>query len=141
MVGVEFDMVLEDCLAAFGLYREVFGAESVEATNLPKGQNEVVFTLHGVRFHMLDQNEEFQLRAPAKGMVLPCWMNVLVEDIRAVYDKAVGCGFTVISPLTDMMDFGVSTVSLLDPFGYQWMLTQIHEFKSFEERVELLTKK
>lgn len=42
----------------------------------------MVFTLHGARFHMLDQNEQFQLKAPEKGMVLPVWFNVLVEDIH-----------------------------------------------------------
>jgi len=71
-----------DSLAALKLYQEVFGVACVEATALQRGENEVVFTLHGARFHMLDQNEQFQLKAPEKGMVLPVWFNMLVEDIH-----------------------------------------------------------
>lgn len=82
MVGVEFDMIVEDSLAAFKLYQELFGVACVEATALQRGENEAVLTLHGARFHMLDQNEQFKLNAPEKGMVPPVWFNVLVEDIH-----------------------------------------------------------
>ncbi len=140
MVGVEFDMVVEDSLAALKLYQEVFGVECVEATALQKGENEVVFTLYGARFHMLDQNQQFHLKAPAKGAALPFWFNVMVEDIEAVYAKAVGCGFMELQPLTQMMEYGVSTGSLLDPYGYQWMITQLHKVKSLDERLEAYEK-
>lgn len=140
MVGVEFDMIVKDSLAALKLYQEVFGVACVEATALQRGENEVVFTLHGTRFHMLDQNEQFQLKAPAKGTILPFWFNVLAEDIKPIYAKAVDCGFGVLQALTEMPDFGVSTASLIDPYGYQWMLTQLHVVKSLDERLEAYEK-
>lgn len=49
MVGVEIDMVVTDSLKALELYEKIFGVDRVEVTNFPRGENEVVFTLHGVR--------------------------------------------------------------------------------------------
>jgi PhnB protein len=62
MVGVEFDMVVSDSLKALELYEKIFEIEVVEKPNLSKGENEVVFTLYGVRFHRLDANDKFSLR-------------------------------------------------------------------------------
>jgi len=36
-----------------------------------------------------------------------------------------------------MADYGVSNASFSDPFGYHWMLLQIHKEVSFEDRVKL----
>ncbi|WP_417397380.1 hypothetical protein [Halobacillus campisalis] len=59
MVGVEIDMVVKDSLKALELYEEIFEIERVEVSDFPRGKNEVIFTLYGVHFHMLDENPEF----------------------------------------------------------------------------------
>ncbi|CUH95838.1 hypothetical protein P22_1923 [Propionispora sp. 2/2-37] len=64
MVGVEIDMVITDSLKALELYEKVFDLQRVEVTNFPRGENGVIFTLYGVRFHMLDENPKFGLKAP-----------------------------------------------------------------------------
>ncbi|MFS8630081.1 MAG: VOC family protein, partial [Bacillales bacterium] len=64
LVGVEIDMVVSDSLKALELYEKIFDIEPVEVTDFPRGENEVVFNLYGVRFHMLDENHDFQLYAP-----------------------------------------------------------------------------
>lgn len=84
MTGVEIDFVATDSLAALKLYEKIFPVERVEVTDLPRGQNEAVFTIYGVRFHMLDENPEFQLLAPKADAPQSIWFNVLVPDIRAV---------------------------------------------------------
>jgi len=55
-------MIVADSLKALELYEKIFDIQRVEVSNLPKGENEVVFTLYGVRFHMLDENPEFGLK-------------------------------------------------------------------------------
>ena len=60
MTGVEIDMVVTDSLKALELYEKIFEIERVEVSDFPKGENEVVFTLYGVRFHLLDENPNFQ---------------------------------------------------------------------------------
>ncbi len=137
MVGVEIDFVVTDCLKALSLYENVFALEVIEATDFPQGQNEVVFTLYGARFHMLDENPDFQLIAPKPDDPKPIWFNILVEDIARTYAKALEEGCTEIQPITEMPDYGVSNAIFSDPFGYLWMLHQVHKEVSFEERKKL----
>lgn len=137
MVGVEIDFVVDDSLKALELYESIFEIERVEVTNFPKGQNEVVFTLYGVRFHMLDENLEFGLTAPSTKTPNSMWFNVLVPDIKEVFNKAIKAGCTSIQDVTEMPAFGGSNAIFLDEFGYVWMLHQIDRVVSFEDRVKI----
>ncbi|MCL2852393.1 MAG: VOC family protein [Defluviitaleaceae bacterium] len=134
MVGVEIDFVVTDSIKALELYERVFEVERVEVTGREIGSNEAVFTIYGTRFHMLDENPEFQLIAPKEGDPKPMWINVLVPDIKEVFDKAIAAGCNEVMPLTEMEAFGVSNAMFADPFGYLWMLHQIHREVSFEDR-------
>lgn len=137
MTGVEIDFVVTDSLAALELYERIFEVERVEVTSFPKGQNEAVFTIYNVRFHMLDENPEFGLTAPGTGSSNSMWFNVMVPDIKKVYETALEAGCTEVQPITEMMDYGVSNAMFSDPFGYVWMLHQIYREVSFEERIQL----
>ncbi|MEN6324559.1 MAG: VOC family protein [Syntrophomonas sp.] len=141
MVGVEIDMVVCDSVKALELYERVFGAERVEATAYENGLNEAVFTIFGTRFHLLDENAEYQLFAPKDGERKPMWLNVLVPDIKATFEKAIESGFNEIQPITEIPEMGVSNAVCTDPFGYVWMLHQIHREVSFEERTKILEGK
>ena len=46
-------------------------------------------------------------------------------------------GCTVVQELTEMPDYGISNATFNDPFGYHWMLHQIHKEVSFEERTPI----
>ncbi len=138
MVGVEIDFVVKDSLKALELYKTVFGVETIEATSYAVGMNEVVFTLYGSRFHMLDENPEYHLLAPKEGEGKPMWLNILVENIEETYNLAKENGFADIQPLTKIPEMGITNAILTDPFGYVWMLHQIHELVSFEDRIEYL---
>ncbi|MBS3977115.1 MAG: VOC family protein [Syntrophomonadaceae bacterium] len=141
MVGVEIDMVVTDSLKALELYEKIFDIERVEVTAFPKGENEVIFTLYGVRFHMLDENPKFALKSPNPDDPKSIWFNILVPDIKETYAKAVSVGCTEIQPVTEMPDYGVSNAIFSDSFGYLWMLHQMHKEVSFEERARLWEEK
>jgi len=141
MVGIEIDMVVTDSLKALELYERIFDIERVEVTDLPKGENEVVFNLHGVRFHMLDENPKFGLVAPNPDKPNTIWFNVSVPDIEKTLSKAIDAGCKVIQPVTEMPDYGVSIAIFVDVFGYQWMLHQVHKEVSFEERIRVWEEK
>jgi len=134
--GVEIDMVVADSLKALELYEKIFDIERIEVTNLPKGQNEVVFSLYGTRFHMLDENPQFNLTAPKQVDPKSIWFNVLVTDIAYTFSKAISAGCTQIQPITEMPEFGASNEIFGDPFSYVWMLHQIYREVSFEERMK-----
>ncbi|MBM4764374.1 VOC family protein [Bacillus sp. B15-48] len=141
MVGVEIDMVVKDSLKALELYENIFDIERVEVSNFPHGQNEVIFTLYGVHFHMLDENPEFHLIAPTPDDPKTSWVNVTVPDIKETYAKAMDLGCTEVQPVTEISDYGVSNAIFLDTFGYIWMLHQVHKEVSHEERIQLWEEK
>ncbi len=137
MIGVEIDMVVSDSINALELYEKIFDIERIEVTEFSKGENEVVFSLYGVRFHMLDENHQFQMIAPKPGDPKPIWFNIMVPDIAKTLSKAIIEGCTEVMPVTEMTDFGVSNAMFSDTFGYLWMLHQVHREVSFEERTKL----
>ena len=141
MVGVEFDMVVSDSLKALELYKQIFDIEVVEKTNVPKGENEVVFNLYGVRFHMLDENPKFSLVAPNPENPITIWFNIIVTNIKETYEKAMSTGCKEVQALTEMPDYGISNAIFIDKFGYMWMLHQIHKIISHEERIKLWEEK
>lgn len=136
MFGVEIDFVVKNSLAALELYEKIFPIERVEVTNLQVGLNEVVFNLFGTRFHMLDENPEYGLVAPNSDRSKSIWFNVIVPDIKTTYTKAIDNGCIDVQAITDVPDFGMTYAIFIDPFGYSWMLHQIHRVVSHEERME-----
>ena len=141
MIGVEIDMVVADSLKALELYEKIFDIERIEVTAFPKGENEVIFSLYGVRFHMLDENPEFELKAPSSDEPQSIWFNIMVLDIKETFSKAISAGCTEVQPVTELTDYGVSNAIFMDAFGYLWMLHQVHKEVSFEERVRLWEEK
>ncbi|MDQ0350337.1 putative glyoxalase superfamily protein PhnB [Alkalibacillus filiformis] len=137
MVGVEIDLVVKDSLKALELYERVFDVKRVEVSNLPRGENEAVFKLYEVQFHLLDENPDFHLIAPTPDDPKTSWVNVTVPDINETYTKAMELGCTEIQPVTELPDYGVSNAIFMDPFGYVWMLHQVHKEVSHEERLQL----
>lgn len=140
IVGVELDFVVPDSLKALELYEQIFDIEPVEVTDFPKGQNEVIFTMYGTRFHMLDENPQFHLHAPKEGQAQSMWVNIVVPDIKETFNKAIELGCTEIQALTEIPEMGISNAIFLDPFGYVWMLHQIHREVSQEEKMEFFEK-
>ena len=141
MEGIELDMVVPDSLLALELYEKIFDLERVEVTDFDKGQNEVIFTLYGLNIHMLDESPDIGLNAPSDNSLFPIWLNVTVPDIEETFTKAMDQGCTDIQPVQEMDDFGVSNAIFVDPYGYQWMLHQVHREVSFEERNEIWEEK
>ena len=141
MTGVEIDFIVKDSLKALELYKEIFEVKTVEVTDFPKGQNEVIFSLYGVRFHMLDENPEYNMLAPDKDTHQTIWFNIMVPDINKVYQKAMDAGCTELQPVTEIPDFGVINAIFNDPFRYQWMLHEITREVSHEERVGIWEEK
>lgn len=135
--GVEIDFVVSDSLKALDLYEKIFDVERIEVSNLPKGENEAVFTIFDSRFHMLDENPDFHLHAPNPEHPNTMWINIIVSDIEETYNKAIEAGCKEIQPITELPEYGVTNAMFSDPFGYIWMLHQVHRAVSHEERIRL----
>lgn len=141
MVGVEIDLVVKDSLKALAFYHEIFGVETLEVSNYDRGLNEAVFILYGTRFHLLDENPEYQLFAPKDTEGRPYWINVVVENIRKALQTALDNGASLIQDLVEMPEMGISNAIFKDPSGHLWMLHQINLQVSQEERNAYLESK
>lgn len=136
--GAEIDFVVKNSLKALELYKKIFEIEVVEATDYPEGSNEAVFNLYGTRFHMLDENPEYGLKAPDKEHPNTVWFNISVEYIEKTHQTAIENGCIEIQGITKMMEDAISNSIFIDPFGYMWMLHEIHQTLSFEERTKII---
>ncbi|MCL2592225.1 MAG: VOC family protein [Defluviitaleaceae bacterium] len=138
MNRLEIDMIVLDTLEALALYERIFEVEKLEVGDFIRGQNGAVFNIYGTRFHLLDENPDFNMFALKSDDYIPIWFNIAVPDINEVFSKAIEVGCTQITPVTDMPLMGVKNAMFKDPFGYVWMLHQIDKEVSFEERSKIL---
>jgi len=140
ITGVEIDMVVKDSIKALELYEKIFDVERIEVSDLGDKGAEAVFTIYGVRFHLLNENPEFFLIAPKEGDPRPMWLNVCVPDINETFSKAIENGCKEVFAVQEMPDFGIKNAMFSDPFGYGWMLHQIDKLVSHEERMRILSE-
>lgn len=139
--GVEIDFVVYDVHEALALYEKIFHAKVVEKTNGEKGSNEAVFTIQETRFHILDENPHYMLFAPKKDQPKTMWMNMIVDDIHESFQTAISLGCQIVQEVMCLEEMGISNAMFLDPFGYIWMLHQVHREVSFEERCRIMEEK
>jgi uncharacterized glyoxalase superfamily protein PhnB len=134
---IEVTLVVPDSRAALALYEKIFDTKRIEVTSFSKGFNEAVFSIYDTRFHLLDENPQYQLAAPKPGDPKPMWVSVIVPDIKAVFDRARAAGCTETQSLTEMPGFDVVNAAFSDPFGYSWTLQERKPKAAFGERTDI----
>ena len=106
--------------AAIDFYTEVLGAEErvrMPGPNDTVGHAELYF---GDSVIMLsDENPEFGNVSPKTIGGSPVVLSIYVEDVDAVYEKALEKGATVISKVEDQF-YGDRSGQFEDPFGHKW---------------------
>ena len=140
ITGTEINFITKNCIEALKTYKNIFGnaLEVVEESDFGLGKSEAIFNLYGTRFHMLDPNPDFGMIAPSDDHMNTIWFNIAVENIEETYKKAMENGCIEIQPITKMENMGISNAMFKDSYNYVWLLHEIHEVKSHEERVEAL---
>jgi PhnB protein len=117
--------------AAIDFYVRAFGAEQLgERVTGPEGELIHAEVRIGDSVVMLT-GESDAARSPAAGPVTAI-MATYWEDVDAAWQRAVDAGAEVIYPLADQF-YGERGGRLRDPFGHQWMLSQVIEEVSPEE--------
>jgi uncharacterized glyoxalase superfamily protein PhnB len=116
---------------AIDFYVRAFGAEQVdEVFSGPDGRLIHVLIRIGDSAVMLT-GESDEGRAPGDGPVTAI-MATYWEDVDAAWERAVAAGARVLYPLDDQF-YGERGGRVRDPFGHQWMLSQVIEDVSPEE--------
>lgn len=137
MTGVEFDFVVTDSQAAAAFYQSVFGqaVEILQLTDYERGLNEAIFNLFGTRFHLLDENPDYGLKAPREGSDQSVWVNLMVEDLEGIWQKAISGGAIQIQEVTAIEELGIMNASFQDPFGHVWLIHQITDAAAASDEV------
>jgi PhnB protein len=117
--------------AALDFYARAFGAEQVgDVFSGPDGELIHAEIRIGDTVVMLTGESDIA-RAPGDGPATAI-MATYWEDVDAAWQRAVAAGATEIFPLDDQF-YGERGGRLRDPFGHQWMLSQVIEQLTPEE--------
>jgi PhnB protein len=125
-------LVVSDGAAAIEFYVRAFGAEEVgERFTGPDGGLIHAEVRIGDSVVMLTGDGD-EARSPSSAGTVTAIMATYWEDVDAAWERAVAAGAEVIYPLADQF-YGERGGRLRDPFGHQWMLSQVIEDVTPEE--------
>ncbi|MBC7979223.1 MAG: VOC family protein [Armatimonadetes bacterium] len=118
---------------AIDFYQRAFGAtERYRLTDSASGKiGHAELDVNGSMFMLSDENPDWNKSPKTLGgtTVKFCLM---VENADVSFDRAVAAGATVIMPVSDQF-YGYRCGSVLDPYGYEWMLQHVVEKVPHEE--------
>ena len=119
-------LVVSDGAAAIEFYARAFGAEEVgERFTGPGGELIHAEVRIGDSIVMLT-GESDEARSPRSAGTVTAILATYWEDVDAAWERAVEAGAEVIYPLAEQF-YGERGGRLRDPFGHQWMLSQVIE--------------
>ncbi len=131
---VSCHLVVPNSVQALEFYRKAFGAEETFRMPGPDGQSTVHAEMRlGNSMVMLsDENPQWAQKSPQTLGGTSVSLHLYLEDVDAVFNRAVEAGCEVIMPLQDMF-WGDRFGELKDPFGHVWSLATRKEDVSWEE--------
>lgn len=113
-------LVIDGAGRAIDFYRQVFDAQERLRIDDPSGKVGHAELEIGDGVIMLsDEYPEMEIVGPQKTGGTPVSLNVYVEDVDAVYDRAITAGATSLRPVMDQF-YGDRSGQFLDPFGHRW---------------------
>ena len=126
-------LVVRGVALAIDFYQRAFGASELFRNLAPDGVSvqHAELLLGESRFWVNDEFPEWGVRSPVTLGGSPVTLHLYVEDVDALWERAVAAGAEVVIPLEDQF-WGDRYGILQDPFGHRW---------SFASRIEDLSPK
>jgi PhnB protein len=120
---------------AIEFYKKVFGAKEVGRITMPDGTvGHVDLDIGNSRIMLAEENEQWGNRSPASIGGSPVSLCLYVENVDAVFERALKEGAKVKGDMTVKDQFyGDRSGSLIDPFGHEWSIMTHIEDVTFEE--------
>jgi PhnB protein len=131
--------------SAIEFYKRVFGATELTRMVGPDGRVGHAEIKIGTAMIMLaDEHPEMNFCSPKSLAIVrsPVGIHLYVDDVDAVYKRALQAGATAVREPTDQF-YGDRNAQLQDPSGHLWFISTHKEDVSHEElrrRVEALSK-
>ena len=136
-------LTIKNAGAAIEFYKQVFGA--TEKMRLAEADGKVghaEIEIGKARIMISDEYPEIDVLGPQSRGGSTVGLHILVEDVDAVFNRAVAAGAKELKPVSDQF-YGERSGQLADPFGHVWYIGTVKEELSDEEiqsRYEALTK-
>lgn len=126
-------LIIKGAAAAIDFYKRAFGATELMRLEGPNGTIGHAEILLGNSPVMLaDEHPPMGYTGPQHYGGSPVSLMFYVEDVDAMFDRAVSAGAKVKQPVKDQF-YGDRTGTLEDPFGHVWSLGTHKEDLSPEE--------
>ena len=126
-------LIIKGAAAALEFYKKAFGATELLRMPKPDGRVGHAEIRIGDSIIMLaDEFPEIGARSPESYGGSPVTLMLYVEDVDAVFNRAVAAGAKVDRPVANQF-YGDRTGGIIDPFGHKWYLATHVEDVSPEE--------
>jgi len=131
--GITPYLVVKDAAGAMDFYQKTFGANEIMRFNQPDGRvGHAEMQIGDARFMLADEFPEMNIFGPKTLGGTSTYFLLYVEDVDAVFNRAVTAGARVDKPVQDQV-YGDRNGTVVDPFGHKWTIATHIEEVSVEE--------
>jgi uncharacterized glyoxalase superfamily protein PhnB len=117
-------IVVQGAERAAVFYRDAFGAEEIDRIPVPDGRMMSIQLRLGVGvLHLCDEFPEMGVLAPSSIGGTAVVLSLEVDNVDAVFERAIATGASVRQPPADMF-WGDRHGQLDDPFGHRWNVSK-----------------
>jgi len=126
---------VKGAVEAIEFYKNAFGAKETGRLTMPDGSiGHAELEIGDSKIMIAEENEQWGNRSPQTIGGTPVSLCLYVEDVDAVFAKALQSGAKVTGKMVVKDQFyGDRTGGITDPFGHQWSIMTHIEDVSFEE--------
>lgn len=116
-------LIVKGATEAIEFYKKAFGAEEVRRVAGPDGKSlmHAELKVGTSRLYLVDEFPQMGCKGPLSLGGTPITVHMFVEDVDAVFNRAVAAGAQVRMPPADMF-WGDRYGQLADPFGHSWSI-------------------
>jgi PhnB protein len=126
-------LIINGAAKAIEFYKKAFAAAEVMRMPTPQGTiGHAEIRIGNSPVMMADEFPQMGARGPAAIGGTPVSLMLYVEDVDAIFNRAVAAGAKVQRPVTDMF-YGDRAGAVVDPFGHIWHIATRKENLSMEE--------
>jgi PhnB protein len=132
-------LVIKGAAAAIDYYKKAFGA--IEMVRMPQPDGRIghaEIKIGDVMVMLSDEFPERKIVGPATLGNTTVGLLLYVEDADATFQKAVGLGAKVETPMADQF-YGDRNGTVRDPFGHKWTIATHREDVTPEEMKRRMT--
>jgi PhnB protein len=113
-------LVVDGANGAIEFYKQVLGVTERGRMGGPDGRvGHAELELGESVIMLADEHPEMDIYGPKPGVVSPVSISIYVEDVDAVFERALKAGAKALRPVEDRF-YGDRVGTFEDPFGHRW---------------------